>query len=373
MGLERSVVKETFFRLGYQPAFDGLRGIAVLAVMAYHTYTPLTRGGFIGVDVFFVLSGFLITTLLLQEWNQNGAINLKNFYARRALRLLPAVFTLSLVWLLYISLFRPEHFTETFKAILFVLFYCANWAKAFGQGELGWRDSLGHTWSLSVEEQFYLLWPALLVALLRLRLERRWILSLLVTGIAASAVTRASLWASGSSAMRLFNGLDTRADALLIGCTVGLLATYNLLPQTRGFLLTIKGLAIGSALLLAYLVFRANWSAGYMYLSGFTVVAGAAAIILIELLGSPSKLVLLILEAPLLVWVGRLSYGLYLWHLPLYRITVPVVTHPEWTWYERLGLRFAVTFVVASLSFYLIEQPCLRLKHRFSAAPAKSA
>jgi len=372
MGLELSAVIVRPFRLGYRPSIDGLRGIAVLAVMAFHTYTPLTRGGFIGVDVFFVLSGFLITSLLLQEWNQSGVIGLKNFYARRALRLLPALFTLSFVWLLYLSLFRPEHLRETSKAILIVLFYSANWARALGQEELGWHDSLGHTWSLSVEEQFYLIWPVLLVAMLRLRLNGRWIISLVVMGIAASAVSRAALWASGSSVARLFNGLDTRADALLIGCVVGLLATYNLLPGARWFLLTIKGLAIGSALILAYLGFRANASAGYMYLGGFTVVAGAAAIILIELLGSPSKLALLLLESPLLVWIGRLSYGLYLWHLPLYRITVPVVTHPDWNWYERLGLRFVVTFAVASLSFYLIERPCLNLKQRFRAVASKS-
>ncbi|MFN2510671.1 MAG: acyltransferase family protein [Pyrinomonadaceae bacterium] len=372
MDSECSAVKVRAFQLGYRPSIDGLRGIAVLGVMAFHTYTPFTQGGFIGVDVFFVLSGFLITSLLLQEWDQSGAIRLKNFYARRVLRLFPALFSLSFIWFLYISLFQPEHLRKTSKDILIVLLYSANWSRALGQEELGWKDSLGHTWSLSIEEQFYLVWPALLFLMLQLRLQRRWILSLLVMGIAASALSRAALWASGSSVARLFNGLDSRADALLIGCAVGLLVTYNLLPGTRWFLLTIKGLALGSALILAYLGFQADGSAGYMYLGGFTLVAGATAIILIELLGSPSNLVLLVLESPLLVWIGRLSYGLYLWHLPLYRITVPVVTHPDWTWYERLGLRFVVTFAVASLSFYLIERPCLKMKQRFRAVQSKS-
>lgn len=351
------------FRLGYRPSLDGFRGIAVLAVIAFHAH--LLPGGFLGVDVFFVLSGFLITTLLLQEWNQSGAVNLKHFYARRALRLLPALSTLLLFWLLYIYFFKPEIFRETLKASLTTIFYCSNLATAF-KWEV-WLGPLSHTWSLSIEEQFYLIWPVLLISMLRLRLKPRSMLYLILFCASASAITRAALWAGGSHIYRMYSAADTRADALLVGCALGVAASYNLLPRAR-HIKPVGWLAAASAVFVAYLGVRANWDAGYMYLGMFTVAAIAVAVVLLYLLTWPAKAARWFLESPLLIWTGRVSYGLYLWHLPVNEMmTFSALPSPL-----LFALRLGVTFALAGLSFYLIEQPCLRIKGRFHAAKTVS-
>lgn len=351
------------FRLAYRPSLDGLRGIAVLAVMAFHV--DLLRGGFLGVDVFFVLSGFLITTLLLQEWTRYGRISLGYFYARRALRLLPALLTLLVIWLLFVTYYKHSIINETRKAILTTLFYCSNLVSTFKWRV--WLGPLSHTWSLSIEEQFYLIWPILLITMLRLRLKPHRILLITILCASASAVARGVLWAGGSDADRLYHGTDTRAEALLVGCAVGLLATSGMLFNQRWLNTHIRCLSLCAAIILLLLGAGAKWDAAYMYLGLFSVAAVAVALILIRLIVSPPKLALSILESCVLVWIGRLSYGLYLWHLPVNEIVKTNVL-PEAV---VLMLRIGATFAAASLSFYLIEQPCLRRKRGFerNAAP----
>src|SRR5215204_412439 len=175
------------FKLGYRPSLDGLRGVAVLAVITLHAYIPFTlpnnikilgNGGFLGVDIFFVLSGFLITALLLQERESNGRIGLKNFYARRALRLLPALFVFVAVCVLHSIFFRtPEESSGALGDIAVITFYLSNWIPTN-------LYSLRHTWSLAVEEQFYLIYPVLLIGMIwlieRLKLGRKWIIYFLL-------------------------------------------------------------------------------------------------------------------------------------------------------------------------------------------------
>ena len=158
------------FRLGYRPALDGLRGIAILAVLAFHSRAFFLEGGFIGVDLFFVLSGFLITVLLVQEKAKHGRIDFKAFYIRRALRLLPAM--LGLLTALWVAtLVLGDRFATDAalmgKVMAVTLAYVPNWVLAFDLG--AWPSALTHVWSLAIEEQFYLLWPALLVACLSAR------------------------------------------------------------------------------------------------------------------------------------------------------------------------------------------------------------
>lgn len=356
---------ERGFRLGHRPLLDGVRAVAVLSVIAFHD--DLMRGGFLGVDIFFVLSGFLITTILVQEWNQQGSISLRKFYARRALRLLPALMVMLSFWLGFIFWFRPEVFRETYKAALATLFYYSDFVSALGWNV--WLGALSHTWSLSIEEQFYLLWPLLLVLMLRLRVKPRQIIYLLLCGILALAYHRASLWATGSGARRLYHGLDTRADALLVGCMTSILVSYNLLPTGRWSLNVGRSLAVVSVLLLIHLGLRADWAADYMYLGVFTITAVGAAIVLVQLLNSPPAIVTLILESRLMVWTGRISYGLYLWHLPANEMVKFLsLSSPA-----LFALRLALTFTFASLSYYLIERPCLRRQARFKVVPAVSA
>src|SRR5438045_1378006 len=185
---ERTVAQLKF---GYSASLDGLRALAVLVVMGYHHYLQLLPGGNVGVDVFFVLSGFLITSLLIREWNDTARISLRNFYGRRALRLLPALLGLLSVTEVF-ALFRLHNdlFWSVQKAIVGALFYAANWMRVVDINSMG---PLPHTWSLSVEEQFYVFWPPILIILLR-HLRRREILIVLFVASTFIAFHRMILW-----------------------------------------------------------------------------------------------------------------------------------------------------------------------------------
>jgi peptidoglycan/LPS O-acetylase OafA/YrhL len=374
------------FRLGYRPSLDGLRGIAVLSVLTLHAYVPnpLTIigakerffgiGGFLGVDIFFVLSGFLITALLLQEWERNGKISFSKFYARRALRLLPALFVFLLVCVTYTVGFRArQESVGALRDIVIIVFYVSNWVPIN-------IYPLRHLWSLAVEEQFYLLWPILLVALMllvnKLKLRRSWIVIFLLGLIAVVAINRALMFAQFGYTVRVYQGLDTRADSLLVGCLIAFLASWTILPKKLWFLRLVKAMATAVTVLLLYMGLRAKITDGYLYNGGFTVVALSVGLIITSLLVSPIKLFTLILEWSVLVWIGRLSYGIYVWHKLAYVILdpmMPLLPRRSETMHDivlPLAIKIGVSLLIASISFYLIEQPLLRLKRRFAVLPA---
>jgi peptidoglycan/LPS O-acetylase OafA/YrhL len=354
------------FHLGYRRWLDGLRGLAILAVFAYHF--RLLRGGFLGVDLFFVLSGFLITGLLVGEWQQRASISLGRFYLRRVLRLLPALLLLLLLGWLATHLFRPAEEKAYRKAMLVTACYLSNWPDLHGVN-LG---SLGHTWSLSVEEQFYVLWPVLLYGMLRGGVGRLWVILSVCLGIVASASWRAFLYyqhpASDPGWMnnvyRLYMGLDTRADALLIGCLIGLLAAWDLLPKSRLFLLGMTVAALVSALLMITMMACSRHQHRQIYCGFFTVFALLVAVILVRLLLAPSRLGTLVLEFPPLVAIGRISYGLYLFHLPILLWIAPEGPEGKVSTMLLVG---SFTFLMAGLSYVCVERPCLRLKDRLRA------
>ncbi len=352
------------FHLGYRRWLDGLRGVAVLLVLASHL--KLLPGGFLGVDLFFVLSGFLITSLLVEEWQRVGSISLKRFYARRALRLLPAFGTL-LVGLYVLTLvLRPTQVAAFRAEAAVAACYVANWP-ALHQTPM---PMLGHTWSLSVEEQFYLLWPLLLYGMLRLRFTPRAITLALGAGILASSVHRCVLFSFHPPrgpelwpfTARLYMGLDTRADALLIGCLLGMLAACNLLPKSPKIWRNLGPAAIVAACALGCFVARSSLDHFQLYYGYFTLLALLFAVILLRLLSAPCRLASSVLESSTLVGIGRISYGLYLYHIPII----------EWLEPSRLGWTApvctlqvaALSFAVAIVSYLAIERPCLRLKSR---------
>lgn len=353
---------QTQFHLGYRPALDGMRAVAILSVMAFHAQMPFSKIGTLGVDIFFVLSGFLITTLLLQEWQQTGAIALRYFYLRRMLRLLPALYVLLFVWSIYIVVFmNPADAGADWNGVGYSLLYIANWATANGIS-LG---ALGHTWSLGIEEQFYLLWPPILVVCLTKRFSQKAIGGLVIALIGGAAIIRAVIWTNSHFFPRVYNGLDTRIDSLLVGCFTALILSWNWLPyfQQRKWW---AGVLLGPALILgSYTATTWDRDGAYTFLSygGFTVVAiGIALVILLLMQGRTSRLHM-VLELPPLVWIGKISYSLYLWHFVIfsvvYYIGFPVLI--------KYGLDFGVSFACAAASFYLVEQPILRLKSRLKA------
>jgi peptidoglycan/LPS O-acetylase OafA/YrhL len=349
----------------YQPALDGLRALSIVAVLLHHDNSRL-RGGYLGVNVFFVLSGFLITSLLFEEWRRQGRIDLRRFYLRRALRLFPALAALFVVCTTFALAFpRAPQSAQVMRGVGYSLLYVSNWAVIRDRALLG---PLVHTWSLAVEEQFYVLWPLCLLGLLRMTGGRR-SLSLLIAGLAiTAALWRGALFVAGSTEWRLYVGTDSCADSLLIGCAVAVAMTHRDLPKMLGGPRAARWLAVLAAIFIVSLMISTplEWR-GY-YLGGFLGVAIAAATILVALLSSPDWWVTRVLCLPPVVWIGRLSYSLYLWHLPIYNVVKS----------EKLGLghldililRLSLSFVTAIGSYYLIERPFLRLKTRMTSTNA---
>jgi peptidoglycan/LPS O-acetylase OafA/YrhL len=362
--------------LGYRASLDGLRAVCVLSVISLHSEKffhipfPFTErlyvmlGGFFGVDGFFVLSGFLITALLIEEWEIAGEISLRRFYLRRALRLLPALALMAAACAIYAATRADRGEADPiWRGVFGSVAYCANFLAAAGKD----LSMLVHTWSLSTEEQFYLVWPLALGWMLRARWSRAAIIAVVVSGICAAALWRAWLFLNGASFARVLYAPETRADALLMGCLLGLLWSWRLLPATPLWRLIFRCLAIVASLYLAFRLMATMADMPQLYLGEFTLVAAAFAVVILELVDRPSKPFAWALENRVMVWLGRVSYGLYLWHPPVI-----------YFWRERgpsygvngkaiLLAQMITLLAVVAVSFYFVEQPFLRLKRKFGA------
>lgn len=335
---------DTQFQLGYRPALEGLRGIAILLVMAVNLTPPLLPGGFAGVDLFFVLSGFLITCLLWEEWRATGGIGLKRFYGRRALRLLPAL-AVFLAFCLAFSFFQPaDRAGGTRLGIVTTLFYCSNWAIALALD----LAALSHTWSLSVEEQFYLVWPPVLLVLLQRGVRLRKLAAGLVSAACVVGLWRAFLWRPDGFAMRLYAGSDTRADALLAGCALALwMECGEISPAARRVLRLLIYPALATVVLAAVFV---HWFNPGLYRGGFTAITLASVVIVFGAMERHPAL--RFLEMAWLRWLGRISYGLYLWHYPILRPNSPV------------AMRVVAAIAAAAASYYVVERRFTRWRRR---------
>ncbi|CAN5506737.1 hypothetical protein BH10PLA1_BH10PLA1_16730 [soil metagenome] len=356
-------------RGSYLPYLDGIRGIAILLVIGYHAHIKQLTGGYLGVDVFFVLSGFLITSLLIKEWNRAGRINLGHFYMRRALRLLPAVVLLLIVYV-SISWFVAADFKRVVQDALISLFYCANWARA-----MEWRlYGLGHTWSLSSEEQFYMLWPLMFIGLMLTKVKPK--AKILFIAAVAAAGWRIVLLLRGASAERLYNGLDTHADALLIGCGLAFfLAGLN--DENSFDALEAKPLAAcgpgwiaatAATIFLLVMTVIPKFDHQGMFIAGYFAIAIASAIIVWDLRVRPGSVARRVTEWGPLVKLGRISYGVYLWHYPILQAIVLIRTHLPKNAATQIGLFVGgslTIFFVAELSYRFVEMPFLRLKGKF--------
>ena len=343
------------WRLGRQPGLDGMRAIAVLVVVLDHTPLWGFQGGGLGVDVFFVLSGFLITNLLLEELADSGRISLRRFYARRALRLTPAL----VVMVAVVAVLLPLMPVGTERGIIPTLLYYTNWVRAF-RPDVG---ALGHTWSLGIEEQFYIVWPLLLLALWHGDRTLRRAAQLVLLVALAVAVRRQMVWdySGFRDPDRLYNGFDYRADGLLVGCALAMTMHKERLSSWvhSGWTLGASAVAV-AGMFLSVEFWDLSWN------TRLPVALATAAIIAnvcIRRRGVGW------LSAPYLRWVGERSYGLYLWHYPVMQ-ALKVDHGASWS---VVVLAVALSFAACAVSYRYVEQPFLRLKDRLRVVQTDEA
>jgi peptidoglycan/LPS O-acetylase OafA/YrhL len=341
---------------------DGIRGIAILLVVAHHTHAVLApsarwlpTGGFLGVDVFFVLSGFLITSLLLDEHARAGRLRLWRFYGRRALRLLPALFVLLSCYLVYATVTGLAR-GPVRSGVLSIAFYYSNWKTAYTlQGAPG----LGGLWSLAVEEQFYVVWP--LVLLVLLRIGRPIVVAATIgTAIIAVLIYRAHLWNVQPSWLPLYVRTDTRADALLVGALMAVLWKARMV--WRGRIAAIAGTLGGIVVVVC--VFRVTYTDSFLYRGGFTVIAIAVGAVIVASIDSP-WFARPMLRLTALRVAGRVSYGLYLWHIAIFFAVARYGS--GWGEIVRVLVAYPLVALVTLMSWRYVERPALAVKSRIVA------
>ena len=411
--------------MGHVRGLDGIRALSVLAIIAFHTGLNSVPGGFYGVDAFFVLSGFLITSLLVREWSGSGTIRLRRFWAARARRLLPALFLLiAAIGIVLAVVPRVLATPDIVGDALSTMFYVSNWYSIHGgvtYFSLSTQPSpLLHTWSLAIEEQFYLVWPLVVLGVLKLGTARRsrrsrrsrrqadhrpvnvlgggqlllvgpspvhddpaWtrrrrlhvLFAVACLGSLASAVLMAFLAPNGYTT-RAYYGTDTRAQALLVGAAIAIgLSLWKDGSGRRWFTRLASVLALAGVAGTAALWATTSENSTFAFSGGFMVASLAAGAVVLGCAVAPRSLVVRLLELPPLPQWGRISYGVYLWYWPVLLVMTGQRLH--WGVYPLFLARVGVTVAIAALSYDLVEMPVRRgaLRHWRSwvAAPIGAA
>lgn len=351
--------------MGYVPGLDGIRAVAVIGVLLFHGSSSWLPGGFLGVDVFFVLSGFLISTLLLEQLAARGRIDFRTFYLHRARRLLPALIATIALSAFLVAAFAQDAAAQFRRTVIPALLYVANWS--FISDDASYFEAIGrppilqHLWSLAIEEQFYLLWPLILLFIFRRR-GRIGVGKVALWVALASTLLMAflsMLWnmPSYNDASRLYFGTDTHAMSLLIGATLAAVyrpgAMPRRLPPPRSLALTGVGVLAFAAVMLSYLTLHEQNP--WLYRGGFLVFAVASAV-LIAVTAHPAAALGPMLAVAPLRYIGKRSYGLYLYHWPIFVVMRPEVDVPM-SPVPTFLLQLALTFAVAEASYRYLEMP----------------
>lgn len=347
--------------MGYMPGLDGLRAFAVFAVIAYHLNLTWAPGGLLGVSLFFVLSGYLITNILLTQWESSGTIDLKDFWLRRVRRLLPALFVMLAAVMFWVMLCAPERLLALKQEVLAAVFYTSNWYLIFHHvsyfESFGPPSPLGHLWSLAVEEQFYLFWPLLLGLGLRCFKQRKWIIRGTVALAILSTVAMALIYIPGHDPSRVYYGTDTRAFALLVGALLAMVwPSRKMSEEMEGKrLLALDFVGTTGLLVVLFMIVKTNQYQSFLYQGGLLIYSIASACAVAALAHPNSYLSRLFAWKPLR-WLGECSYGIYLWHYPIIVMTSPVVNTEEPN-IGRTLWQIGASILLATLSRYLIEEP----------------
>lgn len=347
-------------KLGYRPALDGLRALSVVAVILYHADVSWMPGGFLGVEVFFVVSGFLITSLLLEERAKNSAIDLRQFWIRRGRRLLPALYLLLAAVSVAALVVYDDASGRLGGDVLAALVYVSNWWQIFLDesyfAQAGRPPLLLHLWSLAVEEQFYLLFPPLFALGLATIGHARTRLVVLVTAL-ASAVWMAVLYEPFVDTSRVYYGTDTRLSGLLLGVVLAMVWTpwRSTQPAARRAGPTLDVIGVLGLVVIGWFVLRVNAFDPFIYRGGFLLLDVVCIAVIAVLVHPAARLSKVMAWAPL-VWIGVRSYSLYLWHWPIFMVTRPELDVPL-SGFPLFVLRIALTLAAAELSFRFVETP----------------
>ena len=353
------------------PGLDGLRAIAVIGVLLYHAGVGWLPGGFLGVDLFFVISGFLITSLLLSEARTAGRVSLRQFYLRRARRLLPALFVMLAVLAVFMAIFAAAELGQARGDIAAALGYVSNWWYVLHHRSYfiaaGRPSPFQHLWSLAVEEQFYLIWPAVLVALMATRARLRW-----VTGVALAAAIGSAFWMRvlavrgnvpfDTDSSRLYFGTDTHASALLLGAAAAAVMSGLAARLDRGIAVGVRAAwdVVGVAGLIAvcWSMHAVDYYRPGLYRGGFLAFA-AVGVVVVVTASAPGGWLGRALDVPPMRWIGERSYGLYLWHWPVFVYTRPSL---DWSLHgpAALAARLAIVALLSELSYRFVEVPLRR-------------
>jgi peptidoglycan/LPS O-acetylase OafA/YrhL len=345
----------------YMPGLDGLRAIAVLAVIAYHLNVGAVPGGLLGVSMFFVLSGYLITDILLKQLGHKKPLDLKTFFIRRARRLLPAMFFMIAIVSLWLWISDSVRLFSLKGDIGSALLYISNWWLIFHEvsyfESFGPASPFGHLWSLAVEEQFYLLWPLILVVIIRFVPKRGQLALFTLAAAALSAGLMALLYEPGVDPSRVYYGTDTRAFALLIGAALAIVwpswkLSESLSSRSRITLDTVG--TIGLAIILV-MIGRVGEYDSFLYRGGMVLLAIATAAV-VAVLAHPASRLARIIGSKALTWIGVRSYGIYLYHYPIIVLTTPTAESGDFQPVRAL-IQIALTFVLAELSWRFVEEP----------------
>ncbi len=359
------------FRLGNRPPLTGIRAPLILAVLVYHSNFRTLPGAWVTLQVFFVLSGFLITAMLASEGRRNGRISLARFYSRRAARLLPPlalVIVLMAVYAAFVSVADASQRLWGDSAA--AIFYYADYRQALGDAPF--FGYLAQTWSLSVEEQFYVIWSVLMVLAIATN-RRRLAYWFAVAGIVASTADR--LWIVFSAPRfdhavftRVYYAFDTRADAIFLGCLLGLLANDGYFSAWRPWASRLLSAgAVCSAAFLVWILFSAPLFHENLVVWWLPATTLASAVIILSLIISPLSIGARFIGLAPFVFVGDLSYMLYIVHFPVYLALQPGADGTHLPYLPTEILRLGVIFAIAVASWYLMEQPLMRWRRRSAA------
>lgn len=345
----------------YMPGLDGLRALSVMAVIAYHLDFKWASGGFLGVGIFFVLSGYLITDQIVAQWKQNKKLDLKDFWIRRARRLLPAMFVMLAFVSLWLAWFDRSRLIALQGDFISAVLYFNNWWLIFHDvsyfESFGPPSPIGHLWSLAIEEQFYVIWPVILLILFRTVPQRGKIILLILAGATVSALAMAMIYEPGIDPSRVYYGTDTRVFALLIGAALAIVWPSrnihgNLSRRFRNILDWIGG---GGLVIIILMIGRTNEFGNFLYYGGLVFLSVVSAIV-IAVLAHPASRLAGFMGCKPLRWIGVRSYSLYIWHYPVIVLTGSTVDNEAWgsLW---IIIQLGISLLLAALSWKYIEEP----------------